>query len=236
MAEHPEIAPEDAGIIRDILADILPAGCKAHVSGSRAGTGAGRAHRGSGLDIALESSAGPLPAVMLARLRDAFTGSRLPCTVDVLDVNAISADFRARIRPQFVPFPFHDPEAPALRFRDAQGRPFPDWQVKRLGEVGHFTGGGTPDTNIASYWAGDIPWISSSDLSEENIQNLKITRWITQDAIKASATQVTPKGAILIVTRVGIGKCAIAPKDLCTSQDFTNFVLGPVEIEDSQIR
>ena len=145
MAEHPEIAPyipeiapEDAGIIRDILADILPAGCKVHVFGSRAGTGAGRAHRGSGLDLALESSAGSLPAVMLARLRDAFTGSRLPYRVDVLDVNAISEDFRARIRPQFVPFPFHDPRAPALRFTDEQGRPFPDWKIKRLGEGGGF--------------------------------------------------------------------------------------------------
>jgi type I restriction enzyme S subunit len=111
-----------------------------------------------------------------------------------------------------------------IRFKDDDGNDFPDWVEKRLGSMGRFTGGGTPDTNVEDYWMGETPWISSSDLSEGLIRNLRITRWITQDAIKSSATQVTPEGAILIVTRVGIGKCAIAPKDLCTSQDFTNFV------------
>lgn len=111
-----------------------------------------------------------------------------------------------------------------VRFKDDTGNDFPDWKEKRLGSLGHFTGGGTPDTNVYAYWEGDIPWVSSSDLSEGLIQHLKISRQITKDAVQESATQITPKGAILIVTRVGIGKCAIAPKDLCTSQDFTNFV------------
>jgi type I restriction enzyme S subunit len=31
-----------------------------------------------------------------------------------------------------------------------------------------------------------------------------------------------PKESVLIVSRVGIGKFAVAPLDLCTSQDFTS--------------
>ena len=111
-----------------------------------------------------------------------------------------------------------------LRFTRDDGSDFPDWEEKPLGKMGRFTGGGTPDTNNKDYWSGDIAWISSSDLSEGNILSLEIKRRITQEAIKSSATQVTPKGAVLIVTRVGIGKCCISPEDVCTSQDFTNFV------------
>jgi type I restriction enzyme S subunit len=111
-----------------------------------------------------------------------------------------------------------------LRFTREDGSDFPDWEEKPLGKMGRFTGGGTPDTNNKDYWSGDIAWISSSDLSEGNIRSLDIKRRITQEAIKSSATQVTPKGAVLIVTRVGIGKCCISPEDVCTSQDFTNFV------------
>ena len=111
-----------------------------------------------------------------------------------------------------------------LRFTREDGTDFPDWKEKPLGKMGRFTGGGTPDTNNKDYWSGDVAWISSSDLSEGNILSLNIKRRITQEAIKSSATQVTPKGAVLIVTRVGIGKCCISPEDVCTSQDFTNFV------------
>ena len=112
----------------------------------------------------------------------------------------------------------------ARRFTRPDGSAFPDWEERKLGELGSFTGGGTPDTNVDGFWTGDIAWVSSSDISENNIHAVSITRRITDEAVKESATQITPKGAILIVTRVGIGKCAIAPEDLCTSQDFTNFV------------
>lgn len=111
-----------------------------------------------------------------------------------------------------------------LRFTREDGSDFPDWEEKPLGKMGRFTGGGTPDTNNKSYWSGDVAWVSSSDLSEGNVFHLDIKRRITHEAIKSSATQVTPKGAVLIVTRVGIGKCCISPEDVCTSQDFTNFV------------
>ena len=39
-----------------------------------------------------------------------------------------------------------------------------DWEVKTLNDIGKFIGGGTPNTNNANYWKGNIPWISSSDI------------------------------------------------------------------------
>ena len=97
-----------------------------------------------------------------------------------------------------------------------------NWGRKCLQEIASFTGGGTPSKDVASYWNGTIAWISSSDLQEDWIDTISITRRITTDAIENSATKICPKGSIAIVSRVGVGKVAIMPEELCTSQDFIN--------------
>lgn len=97
-----------------------------------------------------------------------------------------------------------------------------NWKVKRLEELGEFIGGGTPNTSVEDFWNGDIPWISSSDIIEDEIQNIKISRFLTKRAIKESATKIIPKNSILLVSRVGVGKLAVNNVEVCTSQDFTN--------------
>ncbi|MGL6130764.1 MAG: restriction endonuclease subunit S [Fusobacteriaceae bacterium] len=109
-------------------------------------------------------------------------------------------------------------KAPKLRFPEFSG----DWEEKELGNTGKIVGGGTPSTKEEYYWKGSIPWISSSDLSEEKINKIKITRFISEEAILNSATKLIPKNSILIVSRVGVGKVAVSDIDLCTSQDFAN--------------
>jgi len=110
-----------------------------------------------------------------------------------------------------------------LRFTRDDGSPFLDWQEKRLGSLGRFSGGGTPDTSVSHYWSGEMPWISSSDISEGSIIGIEISRHISKEAIQQSATCVVPAGSLLIVTRVGVGKFVVSEFDLCTSQDFSNF-------------
>ena len=110
-----------------------------------------------------------------------------------------------------------------LRFKDEQGKDFPDWEEKKLGELGSFIGGGTPDTDNDDYWKGSVPWISSSDITDVSIINICRKRFITQQAIAESATKVVPKNSILFISRVGVGKLAITEEEICTSQDFCNF-------------
>ncbi len=107
---------------------------------------------------------------------------------------------------------------PKLRFPEFEGV----WEKKTVGELGVFTGGGTPDTAIAKYWQGNIPWISSSDIQEDTVQEYLTSRFITEEAIKKSATKIVPKNSVLIVSRVGIGKFAVSKSPVCTSQDFTS--------------
>jgi len=110
---------------------------------------------------------------------------------------------------------------PKLRF--AEFRDDGEWEEKALGNLGEFTGGGTPSKANDSFWKGSIPWVSSSDIFEDSIHQIKISRFITEEALKDSATKLVPENSILIVSRVGVGKLAITKQPVCTSQDFTNF-------------
>jgi type I restriction enzyme S subunit len=108
---------------------------------------------------------------------------------------------------------------PKLRFPEFRGA----WEKKTLETLGYFTGGGTPSKDNAAYWTGEIPWISSSDLNEDSISQINITRFITKQAVQESATKLVPAKSILLISRVGVGKLAVSTFPLCTSQDFTNF-------------
>ena len=109
---------------------------------------------------------------------------------------------------------------PRLRFPEF--REAGAWEIKRLGKVLDITGGGTPSRKNPDFWKGDIPWVSSSDISADSIKEISIKKFITPEAIKKSATKLIPKNSILLVSRVGVGKLAITRKPICTSQDFTN--------------
>ena len=108
---------------------------------------------------------------------------------------------------------------PELRFREFDG----EWIVKKMGDLGVFRGGGTPSTNNNKFWEGEIPWISSSDIKEDDIHNINIHRYLNKDAISKSATKIIPQNSVLLISRVGVGKLAINEQELCTSQDFSNF-------------
>uniref|UniRef100_UPI00405683CB restriction endonuclease subunit S n=1 Tax=Candidatus Electrothrix sp. TaxID=2170559 RepID=UPI00405683CB len=118
-------------------------------------------------------------------------------------------------------FPLEGETVPRHRFPEF--REAEQWKASHFGDLGVFTGGGTPSKSKPAYWQGDIPWVSSSDISDESIRTVTITRFITKQAIKKSATKLIPSGSILLVSRVGVGKLAIIESPVCTSQDFTNF-------------
>lgn len=113
------------------------------------------------------------------------------------------------------------PLVPRLRFpefRDAG-----EWVEDTLENRGCFTGGGTPNKGNQAFWRGNFPWVSSSDISEDTIHHIEITKFITKGAIEKSATKVVPRNSLLIVARVAVGKVAVTIDEISTSQDFINF-------------
>ncbi len=133
-----DISATEFVTVRDILADIVPPGCRVWVFGSRAKN---QVRFNSDLDLSLECK-DKLPPIILHKLKEAFSDSPLPYRVDVLDINDVSENFQTIIRQQAVAFPLAKTDkVPKLRFKDAQGNDFPDWEVNRLGQLGDFRSG-----------------------------------------------------------------------------------------------
>ncbi|AQY53530.1 restriction endonuclease subunit S [Lactobacillus helveticus] len=108
-------------------------------------------------------------------------------------------------------------KAPALRFKGFTN----DWEERKLGDLSQDTiGGGTPKTSVTEFWNGEIPWIQSSDLANDKLYGVLPKKFITEDAVKNSATKLIPANSIAIVTRVGVGKLAFMPYEFASSQDF----------------
>lgn len=106
---------------------------------------------------------------------------------------------------------------PSIRFAG-----FTDaWEQRKLGKIAEQTyGGGTPSTSNESYWRGRIPWIQSSDLSEDKFFHIIPKKHLSETAIHSSAAKIVPRNSIAIITRVGVGKLAFMPFSYTTSQDF----------------
>ena len=105
----------------------------------------------------------------------------------------------------------------------------PDWPMVKLEEVcEEILSGGTPSTNIEKYWNGDIPWITSADIID--VRKVNVRKYITKQGIEESATNLIPKGNIVVVTRVGLGKLLLTPFHLCISQDSQGLILNREKI------
>ncbi len=91
------------------------------------------------------------------------------------------------------------------------------WVSTSVGEIYDIVGGGTPSTSIEEYWKGDIAWITSADIC--GLKDIQPRKQITKAAIGNSATNLVPAGSLIVVTRVGLGKVALAKMPLCFSQD-----------------
>jgi type I restriction enzyme, S subunit len=91
-----------------------------------------------------------------------------------------------------------------------------------LSELVTFRGGGTPSTERAEFWNGEIPWVSPKDMKSDVIADTQDT--ITLQAINSSATSLIPEGASLVVVRSGIlartVPIAIAGRELALNQDI----------------
>ena len=98
MTSPVDIRPDHLEIVQGILREHLPVGVKVWVFGSRANWST---KDSSDLDIALEGE-NKLSHKLLGALKDAFEDSTLPYTVDVVDLHAVSHDFKQIVEEQRV--------------------------------------------------------------------------------------------------------------------------------------
>ena len=91
-----------------------------------------------------------------------------------------------------------------------------------MGDVCDVFGGGTPSRSESSYWGGEIPWISSKYFSSD--KKIIGAEMISREGLKNSSSKIAPKNSTILITRVSVGKFAIADKDYAINQDLTALV------------
>lgn len=122
-------------------------------------------------------------------------------------------------------FPQEGEKIPKLRFPEFQNEG--EWEEKKLGDIGEFIGGGTPDTKNPKYWNGHIQWFTPSEIKSRYVS--KSIRTITDEGLRNSSAKLLPKGAILITTRATIGDAAIAEVECATNQGFQSLIVNKAE-------
>ncbi len=88
------LTPSELAMIRQVLKENSDKASKVFVFGSRV---SGKARPFSDVDLAIESPQGALSLSTLANLREAFNDSDLAFPVDIVDMNAISDEFKKKI-------------------------------------------------------------------------------------------------------------------------------------------
>lgn len=92
-----------------------------------------------------------------------------------------------------------------------------------LGEIGTWYGGGTPSKDRLDYWQnGTIPWVSPKDMGRPIIDTTQ--DFITEAAVKGSATKLLPANSVAVVVRSSILNhtfpTALIPISVALNQDM----------------
>ena len=105
------------------------------------------------------------------------------------------------------------------------------WPIVRIRDIGRLHGGGTPSRKRPEFFQGTIPWITGQDIPDSHVAEISCARdYVTNEAVQESATRVVPAGAVLVTTRVSVGKTAVAGCNICFSQDVTAILIHSTAI------
>ncbi len=102
------------------------------------------------------------------------------------------------------------------------------WKKKKLSECSTFLSGGTPSKSKPEYWDGDIPWISSGEMTHWRLHQSE--RRVTEEGAK-NGSRMVPKHTILAVVRgMSLAKefrVAMCSREMAFNQDLKAIVAGP---------
>ena len=93
-----------------------------------------------------------------------------------------------------------------------------NWELRKIKTNFDIIAGATPKSGDASYWDGDIPWITPADYTTEGVYVSAGHKSITQDGLNSCATSLIPEGSIIFSKRAPVGLVAINSNPLCTNQ------------------
>ena len=95
------------------------------------------------------------------------------------------------------------------------------WRELPLANLAAINSGGTPSTENADFWGGDIPWVTPTDITACKTNYLFDTaNRITKSGLHSCSAKLLPAGSILFTSRATVGVSRIAGIPVCTNQGF----------------
>ncbi|WP_136616554.1 MULTISPECIES: restriction endonuclease subunit S [Mesorhizobium] len=95
------------------------------------------------------------------------------------------------------------------------------WEVCRLDDCVSFRSGGTPSKAKEEYWQGDVPWISSGELTTMRVCTSQYS--VTNDAVAAGSRYAERDTILAVVRGMSLAKefrVGIVSKRVCFNQDI----------------
>ncbi len=111
------------------------------------------------------------------------------------------------------------------------------WEVRKLGEVCAFVGGGTPARARPEFFTGKIPWATSKDIRGEVFVDSQ--EHVTEEAVANSATKLVPAGTLLVVVKSKVLMhrlpVTISTVPVCFGQDLKGIVLEQTDLRPEYV-
>lgn len=110
-----------------------------------------------------------------------------------------------------------------IRFKNDGGDEFPEWEEKKLSDIGNIITGNTPSTHDCNNYGEEYLWCSPIDLGNKKYINNTNTKL---SEIGFNKTRKIPKNSIM-VTCIGstIGKIGICTTEMSTNQQINSIVV-----------
>lgn len=101
------------------------------------------------------------------------------------------------------------------------------WERVKLKRLFRIVNGSTPRSDEASYWNGDIVWVTPDDLGSLHSHQVGTSRrTLTDEGLANCGATLVPPGSLVLSTRAPIGHIGLATVELATNQGCRALVPG----------
>lgn len=107
-----------------------------------------------------------------------------------------------------------------------------DWELSKMEDLSiKIKAGGTPPTEKISYYQGDIPFVTISDMSREFKYLASTSKNISEDGLENSAAWRIPANSLLLSMYATIGKPLITKKEVASHQGILGIIPDPNKMD-----
>ncbi len=103
------------------------------------------------------------------------------------------------------------------------------WDMTKVKFIAKVVPGATPKSTIASFWNGDIPFVTPADYVTEDHYVGHWARTITEEGMNSCSASLLPSNSVIVSNRAPIGLVAINKVPVCTNQGCKGLVIKSQE-------